>query len=73
VFPADSPQYALIVTLDEPKAIEDGTMTAAVNAAPVAGRIIERVAPLLEVDPRFEDVRPASSVPQDLSQNRSEL
>lgn len=73
VFPADSPQYALIVTLDEPKAIEDGTMTAAVNAAPVAGRIIERVAPLLEVDPRFEDVRPAPSVPQDLSQNRSEL
>ncbi len=73
VFPADSPQYALIVTLDEPKAIEDGTMTAAVNAAPVAGRIIERVAPLLEVDPRFEDLRPATSPPPTLSQNRSEL
>lgn len=73
VFPADSPQYALIVTLDEPKAIEDGSMTAAVNAAPVAGRIIERVAPLLEVDPRFEDLRPASAPPQTLSQNRSEL
>ncbi|MBA4225792.1 MAG: penicillin-binding protein 2 [Hyphomonas sp.] len=73
VFPADSPQYALIVTLDEPKAIEDGSMTAAVNAAPVAGRIIERVAPLLEVDPRFEDLRPASTPPQTLSQNRSEL
>lgn len=73
VFPADSPQYALIVTLDEPKAIEDGTMTAAVNAAPVAGRIIERVAPLLEVDPRFEDLRPATAAPQTLSQNRSEL
>ncbi|ABI76637.1 putative penicillin-binding protein 2 [Hyphomonas neptunium ATCC 15444] len=73
VFPADSPQYALIVTLDEPKAIEDGTMTAAVNAAPVAGRIIERVAPLLEVDPRFEDLRPATAPPQALSQNRSEL
>lgn len=73
VFPADSPQYALIVTLDEPKAIEDGTMTAAVNAAPVAGRIIERVAPLLGVDPRFEDVRPASAAPKTVSQNRSEL
>lgn len=73
VFPADSPQYALIVTLDEPKAIEDGSMTAAVNAAPVAGRIIERVAPLLEVDPRFEDLRPATSPPPALSQNRSEL
>ena len=73
VFPADSPQYALIVTLDEPKAIEDGTMTAAVNAAPVAGRIIERVAPLLEVDPRFEDLRPVTAAPGTLSQNRSEL
>ncbi|MFN3608620.1 MAG: peptidoglycan D,D-transpeptidase FtsI family protein [Hyphomonas sp.] len=73
VFPADSPQYALIVTLDEPKAIEDGRMTAAVNAAPVAGRIIERVAPLLEIDPRFEDLRPATSPPPALSQNRSEL
>lgn len=73
VFPADSPQYALIVTLDEPRAIEDGTMTAAVNAAPVAGRIIERVAPLLEVDPRFEDIRPATAPPATLSQNRSEL
>lgn len=73
VFPADSPQYALIVTLDEPKAIEDGSMTAAVNAAPVAGRIIERVAPLLGVDPRFEDLRPVSSPPANLAQNRSEL
>lgn len=72
VFPADSPQYALIVTLDEPKAIESGYMTAAVNAVPVSGRIIERVAPLLEVDPRFEDLRPDTS-PRTLSQNRSEL
>lgn len=73
VFPADSPQYALIVTLDEPRPIEDGGMTAAVNAAPVAGRIIERVAPLLGVDPRLEDLRPASSGQRSLSQNRSEL
>lgn len=73
VFPADSPQYALIVTLDEPKPIEDGTRTAGVNAAPVAGRIIERVAPLLGVDPRLEDVRPAAAPPASLAQNRSEL
>ncbi|MFN4023424.1 MAG: peptidoglycan D,D-transpeptidase FtsI family protein [Hyphomonas sp.] len=73
VFPADSPQYALIVTLDEPKPIEDGTRTAGVNAAPVAGRIIERVAPLLGVDPRLEDVRPVTAPPPSLAQNRSEL
>ncbi len=73
VFPADSPQYALIVTLDEPKPIEDGGMTAAVNAAPVAGRIIERVAPLFGIDPRLEDLRPAASGPRSLTGNRSEL
>ncbi|MFN3312786.1 MAG: peptidoglycan D,D-transpeptidase FtsI family protein [Hyphomonas sp.] len=73
IFPADSPRYALIVTLDEPKPIEDGGMTAAVNAAPVAGRIIERVAPLFGIDPRLEDLRPAASGQRSLADNRSEL
>lgn len=58
VFPEDGPQYALIVTLDNPKARPGRGATAAGSAAPVAGRIIERVAPLLEVTPRFEDIRP---------------
>jgi cell division protein FtsI (penicillin-binding protein 3) len=58
VFPEDGPQYALIVTLDDPKAKAGRGATAAASAAPVAGRIIERVAPLLGVTPRFEDVRP---------------
>ena len=59
VFPEDGPQYALIVTLDNPKARAGRGATASASAAPVAGRIIERVAPLLGVTPRFEDVRPA--------------
>ena len=59
VFPEDGPQYALIVTLDNPKAKAGRGATASASAAPVAGRIIERVAPLLGVTPRFEDVRPA--------------
>jgi cell division protein FtsI (penicillin-binding protein 3) len=59
VFPEDGPQYALIVTLDNPKAREGRGATAAGSAAPVAGRIIERVAPLLGVAPRLEDVRPS--------------
>ena len=59
VFPEDGPQYALIVTLDDPKAKAGRGATASASAAPVAGRIIERVAPLLGVIPRFEDVRPA--------------
>lgn len=59
VFPADGPQYALIVTLDNPKAREGRGATASASAAPVAGRIVERVAPILGVAPRLEDVRPA--------------
>lgn len=73
VFPADSPEYALIVTLDEPGPIEGGMRGAGVNAAPVAGRIVERVAPLLGIDPRFEDVRPMPGGSDRPSVNRSEL
>ncbi|WP_291207663.1 penicillin-binding protein 2 [Hyphomonas sp.] len=59
IFPEDGPQYALIVTLDNPKATVGRGATASGSAAPVAGRIIERVAPLFGVTPRFDDVRPA--------------
>lgn len=61
IFPYDSPQYAMIVTLDDPKAGPGGSV-ASQNAAPTAGRIIERVAPLLGIAPRFEDSRPAGDV-----------
>lgn len=71
VFPADSPQYALIVTLDNPKARPGRGATASASAAPVAGRIIERVAPILGVTPRFEDIRPARTEPESRSPERS--
>jgi len=58
IFPYDSPQYAMIVTLDDPKAGPGGSV-ASQNAAPTAGRIIERVAPLLGIAPRFDGFRPA--------------
>ena len=48
-FPHSSPRYAMIVTLDEPKAIEGthGYATAGWNAAPVAGNVIRRIGPIL--------------------------
>ena len=48
-FPHSSPRYAMIVTLDEPKAIEGtyGYATAGWNAAPVAGDVIRRIGPIL--------------------------
>lgn len=73
IFPASRPEYALIVTLDEPRAVEGGGMTASWNAAPVAGRIIERVAPLLGLAPQFEDLRPAGAAPIGRTDERSSL
>ncbi|MEZ5953351.1 MAG: penicillin-binding protein 2 [Hyphomonas sp.] len=72
IFPYDSPQYALIVTLDDPKAGEGGSV-ASQNAAPTAGRIIERVAPLLGLAPRFEDFRPAGDRYRSPSDERTSL
>lgn len=50
-FPANNPQYIMIVMLDDPKPIEGtyGFATAGWNVTPTAGKIIERIAPLLGV------------------------
>ena len=55
LFPASSPEYVVLVMLDDPRVLEgDGGATAAWNAAPAAGRVIERIAPLLGVPPQFD-------------------
>jgi len=48
-FPHSDPTYAMIVTLDEPKAVEGtyGYATAGWNAAPTAGNVIARIGPML--------------------------
>ena len=52
-FPMDAPRYVVLVMLDEPKASAEtrGFATAGWTAAPVAGRVIARVAPLAGVAP----------------------
>jgi cell division protein FtsI (penicillin-binding protein 3) len=52
-FPMDRPRYVVIAMLDEPKgtAAASGQRTAAWNAAPVVGRVIPRIGPLLGVVP----------------------
>jgi cell division protein FtsI (penicillin-binding protein 3) len=54
--PADKPKYVFLTILDEPQAVEGtyGFSTAGWNAGPVTGNVIERVAPLLGIPPRFE-------------------
>jgi cell division protein FtsI (penicillin-binding protein 3) len=53
-FPISAPRYVVLVALIEPSATDDtrGQITAGVNAAPVAGHIIARAAPLLGVRPK---------------------
>ncbi|MEO1359420.1 MAG: penicillin-binding protein 2, partial [Pseudomonadota bacterium] len=62
IFPADSPEYVVLIVLDSPKAGENRGRTAAWNAAPTAGRVIERIAPILGVEPRFDE--PVRSSPR---------
>ena len=52
-FPMDAPRYVVLVMLDEPKGSAEtrGFATAGWTAAPVAGRVIARVAPLVGVAP----------------------
>jgi cell division protein FtsI (penicillin-binding protein 3) len=56
-FPTDAPEYFVLVMLDEPQRVAESNnhATAGVNAAPTAGKIIERIAPILGVAPRLED------------------
>ncbi|GGB36641.1 cell division protein [Roseibium aquae] len=53
-FPMDDPRYVVLTVIDEPKPEREGiAATAGLNAAPVTGAIIRRIAPMLGVMPRF--------------------
>ena len=52
-FPMDRPRFVVIAMLDEPQATEQtsGQRTAAWNTAPIVGRVVSRIGPLLGVVP----------------------
>ena len=56
VFPAQDPEYVLILTLDEPEihAAGENRRTAGWTAVPVAREVVSRAAPLLGLRPRFD-------------------
>ncbi len=56
VMPADKPRYLLLTMLDEPEGVAEtkGQRTSGWNAAPTSGYIIERIAPMLDMTPRFD-------------------
>lgn len=62
IFPADDPQYVLVVSLDEPVETSgrEPRRTAGWTAVPVAAEVIRRVAPLLGLAPDIEPTRNAS-------------
>ena len=57
-FPYEDPTYVVMITYDEPKAVEGtyGYATAGWNAAPTAGAVIERIAPMLGVKRKIDPV-----------------
>lgn len=61
VFPVWEPRYALLVLLEEPQGVAEtgGEASAAVTAAPSVGRLVDRIAPILGVEPRFGASGPA--------------
>ena len=63
-FPHSDPRYVMLVTLDEPKAIEGthGYATAGWNAAPTASKVIARIGPML---PGSRDVVETASIQQE--------
>jgi cell division protein FtsI (penicillin-binding protein 3) len=53
-FPVNDPQYIVLTILDEPKPVDGkGAATSGLNAAPTAGAVIRRAAPLLGMKPDF--------------------
>jgi cell division protein FtsI (penicillin-binding protein 3) len=63
MFPADDPEYVIVVTLDEPVETSgpEPRRTAGWTAVPVAAEVIRRIAPLLGMAPEVE-VDPISGV-----------
>lgn len=56
IFPVDHPKYAVLVMVDEPKGDKStfGYATGGWISAPVVGRVIARMGPIMSMKPRFD-------------------
>lgn len=59
VLPATAPRYVLLVSLFEPQGVEEtkGKITAGLNAAPTAARIVARIGPMLDLIPAAQGAK----------------
>ncbi|MBI1340322.1 penicillin-binding protein 2 [bacterium] len=62
VFPASRPQFVVLIVLDEATPKTGGPRTASATAASIAGRLIARTAPMLNVEPVFD--APSAPAPE---------
>lgn len=75
VFPMDNPRYVVIAMLDEPRGTVASSFqrTAAWNAAPIVGRLVPRIGPMLGVRPdETRDIDISDLKPLIPEANRSE-
>ncbi|MBI2707353.1 MAG: penicillin-binding protein 2 [Proteobacteria bacterium] len=65
IFPMSHPRYVVLTMVDRPQAIKEtyGFNAAGWNAAPIAGKVIERIAPLLQVTPVNEEKKLSDTNP----------
>jgi cell division protein FtsI (penicillin-binding protein 3) len=63
VFPASRPQFVVLVVLDEAQPRTGEQRTAAYTAATIAGKVIARAAPLLDVQPVLEATATRGAAP----------
>jgi cell division protein FtsI (penicillin-binding protein 3) len=63
VMPSDQPRYLVSILIDEPQPLKEtfGFATSGWNAAPTAGKVVARIAPLLGLEPRL-DLPPADQL-----------
>jgi cell division protein FtsI (penicillin-binding protein 3) len=74
-FPMDAPRYVVVAMIDEPQGTKEtnGYITAGWTAAPVAGRIIAQLAPMMGIAPKAAPEPSVAARPASPGHGRGDL